>query len=237
MEDLKDLQIFSYNSNEVRIFVKDGEPWWVLRDIAEVLEIKRPSDTLTPRLNPKGVDKTSILSNRGGMQETTIINEENLYRALLRSNKAKAEPFIAWVTGEVLPTIRKKGGYGLPGSTEARLDRIESFMEKTFASIPTLLAETVKQTIKALPQAQILKESPQKQIPFSQPKEEDYLSISQFAKKINKIVTYEDRQDLGKMASKLSRSKNIKKRTIPNERYPNGVGSYHISILKQVFAI
>jgi len=109
MEDLKDLQIFSYNSNEVRIFVEDGEPWWVLRDIAEVLEIKRPSDTLTPRLNPKGVDKTSILSNRGGMQETTIINEENLYRALLRSNKANAEPFIAWVTGEVLPTIRKKG--------------------------------------------------------------------------------------------------------------------------------
>jgi len=223
---MNDLQIFSYHSNEVRIVGKDGEPWWVLRDICEILELTTPGK-VAQRLNPKGVSSTHILSNRGGMQETTIINEENLYRAILRSDKPKAEPFIAWVTGEVLPTIRKKGGYGLARSTEARLDRIETFMEKTFASIPTLLAETVKQTIEALPQTQIA-------LPAFI--EIDYFSIKAYALKCGLKVIFSDAKHLGKEAARLSRSKNIEIRKIYDEQF-GAVNSYHISVLKEVFTI
>ena len=80
-----------------------------LVDVCRVLEIKNPSQTKT-RLNQKGLITNDILTN-GGKQETTFVNESNFYKLVFQSRKPIAERFSDWVTGEVLPQIRKTGGY------------------------------------------------------------------------------------------------------------------------------
>lgn len=103
---MNDLQIFSYNGSQVRTVEKDGQPWWVLKDVCEVLEVKNPSDVFK-RLDE---DERGRL-NLGRQGEANIINESGLYNVILRSDKPQAKPFRKWVTSEVLPTIRKTGQY------------------------------------------------------------------------------------------------------------------------------
>lgn len=106
---MHDLQIFKYNGKEVRTIQKDGEPWWVLKDVCEVLGLSSPHKVFE-RLydDEKGRNQIPTL---GGEQEMTVINESGLYNVILRSDKPEAKPFRKWVTSEVLPSIRKNGGY------------------------------------------------------------------------------------------------------------------------------
>lgn len=106
---MNDIQIFNYSGNEVRTIQKDGEPWFVLRDVCTVLELGTPAK-VAERLDEdeKGVNQ---IHTPGGMQEMTIINESGLYNVILRSDKPEAKPFRKWVTAEVLPSIRKHGAY------------------------------------------------------------------------------------------------------------------------------
>ena len=104
------LQSFSYESNEVRTVMIDGEPWFVLRDVCQVLGISHVKDT-ADRLDQDEVGQTEVIDSLGRKQTVTIISESGLYAVILRSDKPEAKPFRKWVTAEVLPTIRKKGGY------------------------------------------------------------------------------------------------------------------------------
>lgn len=106
---MNELQIFTYQQSQVRTVQKDGEPWFVLKDVCEVLGISKYRDT-AERLEPdeRGLVKVDTL---GGMQDMTVINESGLYTVILRSDKPEAKPFRKWVTSEVLPSIRKTGGY------------------------------------------------------------------------------------------------------------------------------
>ena len=103
------LTIFNYEGNNVRTILKDGNPWWVLKDICSVLEIGNSRD-VTSRLDSdeKGVD---IIDTPGGKQEVSIINESGLYSVILVSPKPEAKKFKRWVTHEVLPSIRRHGLY------------------------------------------------------------------------------------------------------------------------------
>lgn len=106
---MNELQIFTYQQSQVRTVQKDGEPWFVLKDVCEVLSIGN-SRMAAERLEPdeKGV---SQIDTPGGMQDMIVINESGLYTVILRSDKPEAKPFRKWVTSEVLPSIRKTGGY------------------------------------------------------------------------------------------------------------------------------
>ena len=84
----------------------DQEPWWVLADVCTVLEIRNPSDAAS-RLD----DDERSRFNLGRQGEATIINESGLYSIILTSRKPSAKRFKKWVTSEVLPAIRKTGGY------------------------------------------------------------------------------------------------------------------------------
>lgn len=107
---MNELMIFNYQNNNVRTIEKDGEPWFVLKDVCTVLGISKYRDTAT-RLDAD--ERGSVeLDTPGGMQSMTIINESGLYNVILRSDKPEAKPFRKWVTSEVLPTIRKTGSYG-----------------------------------------------------------------------------------------------------------------------------
>ena len=100
--------IFNYGFNKVRTIVRDGEPWFVLKDVCDVLEIKNVTQ-VADRLDS---DERSMF-NIGRQGMTNVINESGLYNVILRSDKAEAKKFKKWITAEVLPSIRKTGSYSL----------------------------------------------------------------------------------------------------------------------------
>lgn len=106
------LDLFRYDSHEVRVTVIDGEPWFVAGDVCGVLEIRNGRDALS-RLDDdeKGVATTDTL---GGPQQVSVINEAGLYSLILTSRKPEAKAFKRWITHDVLPAIRKTGSYGSP---------------------------------------------------------------------------------------------------------------------------
>ncbi len=113
------LQIFTYNGNEVRTVQKDGEPWWVLKDVCEVLGISKYRDTAA-RLEDDEREPIRV-DTLGGAQEMLCVNESGLYNVILRSDKPEAKPFRKWVTSEVLPSIRRHGAYMTPETLEAAI--------------------------------------------------------------------------------------------------------------------
>lgn len=102
---------FSQSRTPIRVQVINNEPWFVAKDVCDVLEhsnhkmaVKNLDD------DEKGVSSVYSL---GGAQQTTIINESGLYSLIFQSRKPEAKAFRKWVTSEVLPAIRKKGYYGV----------------------------------------------------------------------------------------------------------------------------
>ena len=108
---MRELSIFDYKGKQVRTIQKDGETWWVLKDVCAVLGIS-DGRRVAERLDVDEWSQTPVSDRLGRSQDTYIINESGLYNVILRSDKAEAKPFRKWVTGEVLPSIRKTGGYG-----------------------------------------------------------------------------------------------------------------------------
>ena len=132
---MSNIRIFNYNSVEVRTIQKDGEPWFVLRDVCNVLGLGTPA-RVAERLDPDEVSQTHITDSMGRQQEMTIINESGLYNVILRSDKPEAKPFRKWVTSEVLPTIRRHGMYATPDTVEKMLADPDTTIK---------LLETIKQ--------------------------------------------------------------------------------------------
>lgn len=101
---------FLFNDQQVRTVVRDGEPWFVGKDVAVVLGYKNTRDALSKHVDDedKGVAKCDTL---GGAQNLPIINESGLYSLIVSSKLPTAKAFKRWVTSEVLPTIRKHGAY------------------------------------------------------------------------------------------------------------------------------
>lgn len=103
-------EIFNFHGAEVRVLMKDGEPWFVAKDVAEILGYSE-TNRMTSRLDEDEISKRQSTDSVGRRTEIIIINESGLYNAILRSSKPNAREFRKWVTGEVLPSIRKTGGY------------------------------------------------------------------------------------------------------------------------------
>ncbi len=113
-----------HEKHNVRVQLLNGEPWFCLVDVCNVLSIPRNSDLVqvskgfveneTPK-NRGGLDEKGVVKNltptNGGKQQLIYINEPNLYRVIFRSNKPEAKQFQDWVFNEVLPSIRKTGRY------------------------------------------------------------------------------------------------------------------------------
>lgn len=109
----KNMRSFLYNEIPVRTVMLDDEPWWVLADVCRVLELSNPSK-VAGRLDDDERQSLKFSPNSElGLNHntTTIINESGLYKVILRSDKPEAKKFTRWVTHEVLPSIRKNGGY------------------------------------------------------------------------------------------------------------------------------
>lgn len=108
---MNDLKIFnSEEFGEIRAVTTDGEPWFVGKDVAIALGYSNPRDAINKHVDDedKGVAKCDTL---GGKQNLTIINESGLYTLIFGSKLESAKRFKHWVTNEILPSIRKNGGY------------------------------------------------------------------------------------------------------------------------------
>lgn len=112
---MNDIQVFSNEKfGQVRTVMQDGEPWFVAADVCRDLEIGNTAQAVS-RLDDD--EKMTIKINdshsgtRGGAQMMTIVNEMGLYSLVLGSRKKEAKDFKRWITHEVIPTIRKTGGY------------------------------------------------------------------------------------------------------------------------------
>ena len=154
-----EIQIFNYNDREVRTVQKDGEPWFVLKDVCEVLGLGSPHK-VADRLEPDEKGRNQI-PTLGGNQETWVINESGLYAVILRSDKPEAKPFRKWVTSEVLPSIRKNGGYiaGQESMTPAELMASALLMaQKTLAEREARIADLTVQNQIMQPKAEYFDE-------------------------------------------------------------------------------
>lgn len=114
------LKVFENSQyGQVRAIMKDGEPWFVAADVCKALEITNAGNAIA-RLDDdeKGIRS---MDTHGGKQEMVIINEPGLYALVLGSRKPEAKAFKRWITHEVIPAIRKHGGYLTPDKMEEAL--------------------------------------------------------------------------------------------------------------------
>lgn len=116
---MANIQVFEYQNNKVRTVDVDGEAWFVLKDVCEVLHLGTTAK-VAERLDDdeKGMNQ---IHTPGGTQNVTVVNESGLYHVILRSDKPGAAPFRRWVTNDVLPAIRKTGSYNAPQLTRSQL--------------------------------------------------------------------------------------------------------------------
>lgn len=147
------LQAFAFDSHAVRVVHKNGEPWFVAKDVAACLGVQNHRQ-MTGRLDTdeKGV---CLIDTLGGQQQTTVVSESGLYTIILRCDGAltpgqPAHTFRKWLTSEVLPALRKTGQYTLPNvqaaatSVDARLDRIITVLERLVEVLPDLVRPAAK---------------------------------------------------------------------------------------------
>ncbi|MBO1514305.1 BRO family protein [Metabacillus bambusae] len=106
-------RIFDFQGQELRMVIQNDEPWFVAKDICDILDIKNPSDALK-RLE----ENERARFNLGRQGQANIINESGLYELIFASRKTEAKMFKKWVKQDVLPSIRKHGAYMTPQTIE-----------------------------------------------------------------------------------------------------------------------
>ena len=124
----------------IRTVELDGEPWLVGKDVAQALGYKNPQEAIRTHVDDEDKGVSEILTP-GGKQSVPIINESGLYSLVLSSKLPTARKFRRWVTSEVLPSIRRTGGYNLPKDYPSALRALADTEEKRLA----LLAENEAQ--------------------------------------------------------------------------------------------
>lgn len=108
---------FDYQNHEVRSLLINDEPWFVAKDVCDILDLENPSMVVS-RLDEDEVTKFNL----GGLSgETNIVSESGLYSLTLGSKKPEAKPFKRWITHDVIPAIRKTGSYSAKPMTQIEM--------------------------------------------------------------------------------------------------------------------
>lgn len=147
--------IFNYQNHQVRLIIQDGEPWFVVKDVCEVLEIGDIRRAVE-RLEEDERSLTPLVDSLGRKQEQYVVNEPGLYTLVLGSRKPEAKPFKRWVTHEVIPSIRKHGAYMTSETIEKTLSNPDFII-----GLATRLKE--EQEARAYAEEQLLLQQPKVQ--------------------------------------------------------------------------
>ena len=105
------VEVFNFETNDVRTVVINSEAWFVGKDVADALGYTKSRNALTKHVDEDDALKRGVTDNLGRLQETTLINESGVYSLIFGSKLENAKRFKKWVTSEVLPAIRKTGSY------------------------------------------------------------------------------------------------------------------------------
>lgn len=181
--------IFSFEGIDVRTITKEGNPWWVLSDVCKVLEIALPHRA-ADRLDSDEKDRHNM-TTLGGSQEMTIINESGLYSLILTSRKPSAKRFKKWVTSEVLPAIRKTGGYMVATPEETP--------EQIMARAILVAQDTIKRQQAELDVKQDIID-----------REVNHITIHQYETAAGRYFTRQEKVRLGQLATKIAKELGIK---------------------------
>lgn len=136
MSNLNENGISVFSNTEfgnIRVEVIDGEPWFVGKDVAIALGYKDPKAALRDKLELDEEVKRLLIDSMGRTQEAIFINESGLYSLIFGSKLDSSKRFKKWVTSEVLPSIRKTGGYNLVKPSyliEDQVRRAEAWIEE-----------------------------------------------------------------------------------------------------------
>ena len=106
-------EVFNFHGQEVRTMTINDEPWFVGKDVADILGYSKARNAIALHVDEDDALKQGLTDNLGRTQETIIINESGLYSLILSSRLPQAKEFKRWVTSEVLPAIRKHGLYAI----------------------------------------------------------------------------------------------------------------------------
>ena len=105
-------QMFQYEGTEVRVVMINGNPWFVAKDVCDVLAIRNVPDAMS-RLNDNERNYVVITDGKRGNPKKNVVNESGLYALISQSRKPEAKAFQYWVNHDVLPSIRKTGSYSI----------------------------------------------------------------------------------------------------------------------------
>lgn len=144
---MNELRLFNFENNQVRTLLINDEPWFVGKDVAEILGYSNPRDALSKHVDSEDKNSVAIHDGNKGNPNLTIINESGVYTLVFSSKLQSAKKFKHWVTSEVLPTLRKTGSYATPQLTG------EELMAKTLIEAKSVLERQNKQIIEMKPKA------------------------------------------------------------------------------------
>lgn len=144
---MNELKQFNFENNQVRTLLINDEPWFVGKDVAQILGYSNPRDALSKHVDDEDKNSVAIRDGNKGNPNQTVINESGVYALVFSSKLQSAKKFKHWVTSEVLPTLRKTGSYATPQLTG------EELMAKALIEAKSVLERQNKQIIEMKPKA------------------------------------------------------------------------------------
>ena len=223
---MNDITSYNFNNVSIRVVMDDqGEPWFVAKDVAEILEIGQTPDLI--RRIPTEYVRMDQIHMDGKARKVSLINEPGLYRAILRSDKPQAEPFIRWVETEVLPSIRKTGQYSIEAPSPAK---------QALAMAQALVDLEAKQEVLAAQQRELAEQ----QAALAEAIEkkgcgDGYYPVAAFATKYNMpSIPISEMRRIGRVCGAKCRAQDVKIGKVPDERWYQ-VNSYPEELLREAF--
>lgn len=144
---MNEVQLFNFENHEVRSLLINSEPWFVGKDVAEVLGYAKPLNAIAQHVDKDDSLKQGLTDSLGRQQKTIFVNESGLYALIFGSKLESAQKFKRWVTSEVLPALRKTGQYQVKELSGSEL------MAKALIEAQNVLAAKDKQIEEMKPKA------------------------------------------------------------------------------------
>ena len=144
---MNEVQLFNFENHEVRSLLINSEPWFVGKDVAEVLGYAKPLNAIAQHVDKDDSLKQGLTDSLGRQQKTIFVNESGLYALIFGSKLESVQKFKRWVTSEVLPALRKTGQYQVKELSGQEL------MAKALIEAQSVLAAKDKQIEEMKPKA------------------------------------------------------------------------------------
>jgi prophage antirepressor-like protein len=240
---MNSLTNFEFNGNAIRVIMLNGEPWFVAKDVAQILEHTNVTMMINPVdeddkqvINPHKIDtKDSLVSFDHNTFKVSIINESGLYAVIFNSNKPEAKTFKRWVTSKVLPSIRKTGQYQIRPMSPAEILMQQAQLMLKLEQEQELLKQQMALESQRVDDIQELVEQHDNELDRIFKPDGDYYTVRGYANKIGiKHLTISEANRLGRKASKYCKQEGIPMDKMDDPRY-GYVKCYPERVLGMIF--